>query len=158
MGAGDLSTTICSNLEEVFSPTPVLSSVYTNNYRPQRSWSKVMFLHVSVILFTGEGESGHPLWADTPPWQTPSWTDIPPCAEHAAIQSTSVRYVSYWNAILFSLVSVLVLHNVSRSLKDILICLKWHLTFLDDSICKKECSSSHIIYKKHRSILIIKPT
>ena len=24
-----------------------------NNYRPQRSWGKVMFLHVSVILFTG---------------------------------------------------------------------------------------------------------
>ena len=25
----------------------------TNCYRPQRSWGKVMFLHVSVILFTG---------------------------------------------------------------------------------------------------------
>ena len=25
----------------------------TNFYRPQRSWGKVMFLHVSVILFTG---------------------------------------------------------------------------------------------------------
>ena len=25
------------------------------NYRPQRSWGKVMFLHVSVILSTGEG-------------------------------------------------------------------------------------------------------
>ena len=24
------------------------------NYRPQQSWGKVMFLHVSVILFTGE--------------------------------------------------------------------------------------------------------
>ena len=24
-------------------------------YRPQRSWGKVMFLHVSVILFTGGG-------------------------------------------------------------------------------------------------------
>ena len=24
-------------------------------YRPQRSWGKVMFLHVSVILFTGSG-------------------------------------------------------------------------------------------------------
>ena len=30
-------------------------------YRPQRSWGKVMFLHVSVILFTGGGSSGpHP--------------------------------------------------------------------------------------------------
>ena len=25
----------------------------SNYYRPQRSWGKVMFLHVSVILFTG---------------------------------------------------------------------------------------------------------
>ena len=31
-------------------------------YRPQRSWGKVMFLHVSVILFmgVGGGESGIP--------------------------------------------------------------------------------------------------
>ena len=30
-------------------------------YRPQRSWGKVMFLHVSVILFTGGGSPGpHP--------------------------------------------------------------------------------------------------
>ena len=28
-----------------------------NCYHPQRSWSKVMFLHVSVILFTGRGVS-----------------------------------------------------------------------------------------------------
>ena len=27
-------------------------------YRPQRSWAKVIFLHVSVILLTGEGVSG----------------------------------------------------------------------------------------------------
>ena len=32
-----------------------------NIYRPQRGYSKVMFLHLSVILFTGEGVSGrHP--------------------------------------------------------------------------------------------------
>ena len=28
---------------------------YFINYRPQRSWGKFMFLHVSVILFTGGG-------------------------------------------------------------------------------------------------------
>ena len=33
------------------------------NYRPQRSWGKVMFLHMSVILFTG----GRSTWAGTPP-------------------------------------------------------------------------------------------
>ena len=34
------------------------------NYRPQQSCGKVMFLHLSVILFTWA-------WADTPPGQTP---------------------------------------------------------------------------------------
>ena len=46
-----------------------------NNYRPQRSWGKVMFLHVSVILFTRGGLPhcmlGYPLeqtsWEQTPP-------------------------------------------------------------------------------------------
>ena len=36
-------------------------------YRPQRSWGKVMFLHVSVILFTGGAEADTPLGADPPP-------------------------------------------------------------------------------------------
>ena len=31
------------------------------SYRPQRSWGKVMFLHVSVILFTGGVVSQHAL-------------------------------------------------------------------------------------------------
>ena len=39
-----------------------LSLVISNryNYRPQRSWGKVMFLHMSVILFIGGG--GIPAW------------------------------------------------------------------------------------------------
>ena len=47
------------------------------------SWGKVMFLHLSVILFTGGGVFLQPV-ADTPspradtPWQTPPWTDTPP--------------------------------------------------------------------------------
>ena len=45
-------------------------------YRPQPSWGKVMFLHVSVILFTGVCPIA--CW-DTPPWeQTPTlWTRHP---------------------------------------------------------------------------------
>ena len=44
-------------------------------YCPQRSCGKVMFLHLSVILFT-EGVSDRPAWANTPlgshpPQQTP---------------------------------------------------------------------------------------
>ena len=35
-------------------------------YRPQRSWAKVMFLHVSVILFIGGGLGRPPPGADAP--------------------------------------------------------------------------------------------
>ena len=49
-----------------------------------------MFLHPSVILFTGQGESSTP-WADTPPLRS----------VHAGTRSTSGRYASYWNANLF---------------------------------------------------------
>ena len=45
-----------------------------DNYRPQRSWAKVMFLQASVILLTGGGgvsasvHAGiHPPWEQTPP-------------------------------------------------------------------------------------------
>ena len=50
-------------------------------YRPQRSCGKVMFLHLSVILFTGGRSGRHP-----PP---------PPADGHC-----SGRYASYWNAFL----------------------------------------------------------
>ena len=49
-------------------------------YRPQRSWGKVMFLHVSVILFTGGAEADTPLGADPPPPRsrpTPSQEQTP---------------------------------------------------------------------------------
>ena len=81
-------------------------------YRPQRSWGKVMFLHVSVILFIGGSASVHagippppttagtpsgagtPLGAGTtqeqmppkeqsPREQTPQEQVPPPCAVHA---------------------------------------------------------------------------
>ena len=59
-----------------------------DNYRPQRSWAKVMFLQASVILLTGgclpqcmlgytplgadtTPQGRHPPGADTPPKQTP---------------------------------------------------------------------------------------
>ena len=47
------------------------------NYRPQRSWGKVMFSHVSVILFT-RGVSTTLPPGQTPPRQTPPWADTPP--------------------------------------------------------------------------------
>ena len=48
-----------------FSTVTKFVSIY---YCPQQSCSKVMFLHLSVILFTGDG-SATP--GQTPPWQTP---------------------------------------------------------------------------------------
>ena len=63
-------------------------------YRPQRSCGKVMFLHLSVILFTGGGEflSGRPPLDRDPPRQRPP----------APRTVTSGRYASYWNAFLFT--------------------------------------------------------
>ena len=68
-------------------------------------WGKVIFLHLSVILFTGGGEvpgqvppgQVHPLGRYTPR------ADAPPSAVHAEILSTSGQYASYWNAFLFTL-------------------------------------------------------
>ena len=64
------------------------SNSYSPFYRPQRSWGKLMFLHLSVVLST-RGEVCH-----THPGQTRPW------AVHAGIWSTSGWYTSYWNAIL----------------------------------------------------------
>ena len=58
-------------------------------YCPQRSCGKVMFLHLSVILFTGGWVSGrHPLldrhfpsWADTPLGRHPLGQTPPPRAD-----------------------------------------------------------------------------
>ena len=59
--------------------SPVRPFPTTGYYHPQRSWGKVMFLHVSVILFTGGSaplhagihppgpEPGTPLGPGTPP-------------------------------------------------------------------------------------------
>ena len=41
--------------------------VHVGYYRPQRSWAKVMFLQVSVILLTGEGLPQCMLGCQTPP-------------------------------------------------------------------------------------------
>ena len=95
-------------------------------------WGKVIFLHLSVTLFTGEGKylgrypppragtppgrytpwAGTPHWAGTPPpgqvppsqlYTPPLPRQVPPLpAMHAGIRSTSRLYASYWNVFLFS--------------------------------------------------------
>ena len=55
---------------------------YKNNYHPQRSWGKVMFLQASVILLTG-GEGGY-----SPPEQTPPpGADTPPGSSRHPLRS-----------------------------------------------------------------------
>ena len=75
------------------------------SYRPQCSYGKVMFLHLSVILSMGVSApvhagihsqtdtprqtpplGRHPHWADTPSGQTPP-LDRPPCLVHAGIHT-----------------------------------------------------------------------
>ena len=55
-----------------------------NFYRPQTKFVKVMFLHLSVILFTGVSASVHagippplPLWDQAPPIPGNPWTRPP---------------------------------------------------------------------------------
>ena len=55
-------------------------------YRPQRSWAKVMFLQVSVILSTGGGSASvhagiPPPWEQTPPRSRPPRDQAPPTTE-----------------------------------------------------------------------------
>ena len=59
--------------------------------------AKVIFLHLSVILFTG-GRGSASLHAGIPPLSPPDQTPPPP---EPSIRSTSGRYASYWNAFLF---------------------------------------------------------
>ena len=80
-----------TNKRAVHCASPNLSSpqCYTSNvifpldhyYRPQRSWAKVMFLQVSVILSTGGGSASvHAGMPDHPPDQadTPPTRQTPP--------------------------------------------------------------------------------
>ena len=68
----------------MFSLSQVTRPLCLYFYRPQRSWGKVMFLHVSVILFTGGSASvlagiPHPPRDQAPPpgadtlWSRPPW-------------------------------------------------------------------------------------
>ena len=58
------------------NPYSCRDKVFLHIYRPQRSWDKVMFLHVSVILFTG-GTCLSACW-DTPlPGADPLGADTP---------------------------------------------------------------------------------
>ena len=80
-------------------------------------WGKVMFLYLSVILFTGAGVypsmqwGGHPLDRH-PPRQTPSLLGRhPPRILRDTVNKVG-RYASYWNAYLLYIISDLELDLV----------------------------------------------
>ena len=66
---------------------------------------KVMFLHVSVILFTGVPVRAETPWIDTPPTWTETSRQRPPLDIDPRTGTprtvTSARYASYWNTFLF---------------------------------------------------------
>ena len=71
--------------------------------------AKVMFLLVSVILFTclrqTPPQEQTPPGAD-PPRADPPQSDIPPPGPDSSIRSTSGRYASYWNAFLLLFLAI----------------------------------------------------
>ena len=77
-----------------------ISSGYQHYYRPQTKFAKVMFLHLSVILFTGGrawwGDGGHV-------WQGVCGACVVGgCGRYHEIRSMSGQYASYWNAFLLN--------------------------------------------------------
>ena len=111
----------------------------------------VMFLLVSVILFTG-GVCLSAYWDTTspppmsrhPPSRHPPPEQAPPRAGTPGIQSMSGRYASYWNAFLFSDAKVISDHNYITRYLNLKIytynTLAWslsHLGQLHTSICVK---------------------
>ena len=80
-------------------------------YRPQRSWGKVLFLQVCVILFTGGTPPGtrytprdqvHPPGPGIPPQdQVPPGQGTPPGAEHAGgTHPTGMQFCNSYVSIL----------------------------------------------------------
>ena len=110
---------------------------------------KVMFLYLSVILFTGgclphcmlgytpgrHSQADTPHWADTPwedtPWQKAlSWVDTSP-PEYYRMPSISGRYTSYSNAYLFIL--------CFQPMHNIITAHKWSLQRLCFYTCLSFC-------------------
>ena len=93
------------------------------NYRPQRSWGKLIFSVACVKNSVHRGGLPHcmlgyhrpvsrhprdqiPLDQTPPRDQTPSWDQTP-----QEIRATSGRYASYWNAILLFCIFMLIIHG-----------------------------------------------
>ena len=100
----------------VFFPSAISQQ---SKYLPPANevWDKVMFLHLSVLLFSvGVSAPLHagihpPPLADPPDRHPPPYADTPlgrhPSPRYYRIWSTSGRYASYWNAYLSRIVHIL---------------------------------------------------
>ena len=89
------------------------SRTSVNIYRPQRSWGKVIFSQVSVILSTGAGGRGMPgLGGGSAPWRRGicSWEGGSAPGGGCLVETPwdgycCGRYAYYWNAFLFYIIS-----------------------------------------------------
>ena len=61
-------------LDNIITLTYVLYCLTRYNYRPRRSWGKVMFLQASVILLTGGVCSGGGAWSRGGAWSQGVWS------------------------------------------------------------------------------------
>ena len=84
----------------------------TVNYRPQRSCGKVMFLHLSVILFMGESLSrGVSVQRGSLSRGVSVWGSLSRETPHCHTV-TCGRYASYWNAFLLKVDFVQLIYAV----------------------------------------------
>ena len=106
---GPFTLTISVSVNTTISLAILRSLNSLDVYRPERtgSYGKVMFLHVSVILFTGRGLADTPRQVYTPLWADIPWQILlvdPPQGQKSPLRDghRSGRYTSYWNAFLFN--------------------------------------------------------
>ena len=112
----DILVSGCGGRESLFN-TPRSWTKYSFNYRPQRSWAKVIFSQASVCPQGGSASlhagmppprtrppgSRHSPGPDPPPpgADTPPGADPPSQEADSSIWSMSGQYASHWNAFLF---------------------------------------------------------
>ena len=95
-----------------------------NNYWPQRSWSKVMFLQASVILSTGGiclsacWDTPPPLGPDTPPRPDTPRKQTPAYGQRAAGTHPTGMHSCLWFNLIFGLHIVSITRNFNLSTKN----------------------------------------
>ena len=130
-------------------------------------WGKVIFLHLSVILFTGGSAwTGTPLGRYTPQAGTPPSGQVyPPLGRYTPgssacweIRATSGRYASHWNAFLLTIILL-------DAEKELRVFIFWALipvssrsTYFqcEQSVRKYNVLSTHWQQDTYKRVLILK--